>query len=235
MPAPRQIADQINGIIAYLVEKGLSDSQSSSYAFRRPIRGKLEEITFGNADHVSAALRDRAYEEIYRYLVQKRAYAVKMLDGALIQMMYTFSGETLERHRLAFFSAPHLEEFQNNPDVYLEDEIYADVLGRNIVPFPIRFDYDRRDEVHEGMEHPKSHLTLGQYKNCRIPVTAPVTPFWFFHFILRNFYHTAFTRYAEDLPPHGDSFAESILPNERNMVHVAIPAQVEQPASNLRR
>ena len=47
MPASRQIADQINGIIAYLVKAGLSDSQS--YAFRRTIRGEIEEITFENA------------------------------------------------------------------------------------------------------------------------------------------------------------------------------------------
>lgn len=234
MPAPHQIVEQINGIIAYLVEAGLSDSQS--YAFLRTMRDNVEEVTFQNAEYISEALRERAYDEVYRYLVQKRAYTVKLLDGALIQIMYTFSGDTLERHRLAFFSAPHLEEFQNNPDIYLEDEIYADVLAKNIVPFPIRFDYDCRKEIYEELEHPQSHLTLGQYRNCRIPVTAPVTPFWFIHFILRNFYHTAFTKYAEGLPPCGDSFAESILPAERNVVHVAIPASVtRQPASGSRR
>ena len=234
MFAPHKVAEQINRIIAYLVETGLSDSQS--YAFRRTIRDNLEEVTFENAKYISGALRECAYDEIYQYLVQKRVYTVKMLDGALIQITYIFSGDTLERHRLAFFSAPHLEEFQNNPGVYLEDEIYADILAKNIVPFPIRFDYDCREEIYEELEHPKSHLTLGQYRNCRIPVTAPVTPFWFIHFILKNFYHTAFTKYAEDLPPPGDSFAESILPAERNVVHVTIPTSAtKQTTSSLRR
>ncbi len=137
--------------------------------------------------------------------------------------MYVFVGGVLERHRLAFFPAPHLEEFQNNPDIYLEDEIFADIVAKSIVPFPVRFDYDTRDGIHCELTHPKSHLSLGQYENCRIPVTAPMTPFGFIDFVLRNFYHTAFDRYAEKLPPRGGSFEESILPAERGVVHVVVP------------
>ena len=221
MPTPNQIEKQINEIVHYLVKTGLADDQRS--AFQRAGRGNLIQVTFDAAEHVSVALKDRSYSEIYRYLIQERAYNVKMLDGALIQLMYAFAGGTLQRHRLSFFSAPHLEEFQNNPDIYQEDEIYADVISRNIVPFPIRFDYDARDDRHQELVHPKSHLSLGQYENCRIPVTAPMTPFWFIDFILRNFYHTASTRHADGLPEPGGLFAESILPVERAVVHLAVP------------
>ena len=220
--SPGRIEQQINELVGYLLEAGLSDSQR--FAFRRRHRADLEEVTsFPDNDHVSSALKDRPYDEIYQSFVEKRAYTVRMLDGALIQMTYMFSGNVLQRHRLAFFSAPSLEEFQNNPEIYLEDEIYADVVAKNIVPFPIRFDYDVREGIHAELEHPKSHLTLGQYRNCRIPVTAPVTPLRFIDFVLRNFYHTAFAGYAENLPSGGESFAESILPAERNVIHVAIP------------
>ena len=222
MLSPVQVEDQINQLVAYLVQTSLSDSQH--YAFRRPLRDNFEEVTFRNAGYISGALKDRAYDSIYRELAERGAYTAKMLDGALIQMMYIFSGVTLERHRLAFFPAPHLEEFQNDPDIYLEDEIYADIISRGKVPFPIRFDYDARSDVHVKLEHPKSHLTLGQYKNCRIPVTAPMTPFWFIDFVLRNFYHTAFAKYADELPSCGGSFVESILPEERGVVHISVPA-----------
>ena len=221
MPSPARIKEQINRIVAYLVEISLSDSQN--YAFQRKYHESLEEVTFEKADHISSALKDRAYEEIYHELVKNSAYTVKMLDGALIQMMYMFSNADLQRHRLAFFPAPHLDEFQNSPDVYLEDEIYADIISKGKVPFPIRFDYDARSDVHVKLEHPKSHLTLGQYKNCRIPVTAPMTPFWFIDFVLRNFYHTAFTKYADKLPSCSGSFAESILPEERGVIHISVP------------
>ena len=221
MLSSAQIEGQINQLVAYLVQTSLSDSQH--YAFRRPLRNNIEEVTFRNANYVSGALKDRAYDSIYHELAERGAYTAKMLDGALIQMMYMFSGVTLERHRLAFFPAPHLDEFQNNPDIYLEDEIYADIISKGKVPFPVRFDYDARSGVHVKLEHPKSHLTLGQYRNCRIPVTAPMTPFWFIDFVLRNFYHTAFARYADELPSCDGSFAESILPDERRIVHIAIP------------
>ncbi len=222
MPSPAaQIEDQINRIVAYLVRVSLSDSQN--YAFRRSLRGDFEEVTFRNSGYVSYALKDRVYDEIYHELVKNSAYTAKMLDGALIQMMYMFSRTTLEQHRLAFFPAPHLDEFQNNPDIYLDDEIYADITSKGNVPFPIRFDYDIRSDVVK-LEHPKSHLTLGQYKNCRIPVTAPMTPFWFIDFVLRNFYHTAFMKYANKLPSFGSSFAESILLEERGVVHISVPA-----------
>ncbi len=222
MPTPRQIEKQINKLIRYLVETGLADDQNS--AFQRSGRGSLVEVTFNKAEHVSVALKDRSYNEIYQHLVRERAYNVKMLDGALMQMMYVFAGGTLQRHRLAFFSAPHLEEFQNNPEIYLNDETYADVIARNVVPFPVRFDYDARDGYYRELVHPKSHLSLGQYENCRIPVTAPMTPFWFIDFILRNFYDTAEERYTDKLSAQGSSFAESIFPTERSIVHIAVPA-----------
>lgn len=221
MPGPGEIKGQIDAIVRYLVEVGLADDQN--FAFRREVAGGCVEVTFPQASQVAIALKDRAYNEVYGQLVQERAYNVKMPDGALVQMMYGFVRRTLERHRLAFFPAPHLEEFQNNPEVYLEDQVFADVVARSIVPFPVRFDYDAREGIHQELGHPKSHLTLGQYENCRIPVTAPMPPFWFIDFILRNFYHTAFNRYAERLPALGESFEDSILSAERGVVHVVVP------------
>lgn len=220
MPSANHTERQINELVSYLVEIGLADDQR--FAFQKTVDGNIRQVTFEGSEHVQFALRNHSYDEIYQHLVQERAYNVKMLDGALIQMMYTFADENLQRHRLAFFSAPHLENFQKDPEIYLQEALYADVIARNIVPFPLRFDYDAQDEGRE-LVHPKSHLTLGQYKNCRIPVTAPMAPFWFIDFILRNLYHTAFEKYAERLPRHSNDFAQSILPTEQVVVHVAIP------------
>jgi len=224
MSSPETVHKQINDALGYLVEVGLADDQN--YAFLRELAVNRTEVTFPGGEHVSVALKDRSYKEIYDHLVQARAYNARMLDGALIQMMYLFGHGTLQRHRLAFFSAPHLDEFQNNPDIYLEDEVYADVVARNIVPFPLRFDYDVRDDVCRALVHPRSHLTLGQYENCRIPVSAPLTPVRFMDFILRNFYHTAFSKYAEGLPRSRVAFESSISCSEERVIHVRIPQEV---------
>jgi hypothetical protein len=234
-----QTREQINALVKYLVHVGLAGDQN--FAFQRAVTASHTEITFTQAEHVSIALKDRSYHEIYAHLAQERAYNAKMPDGAMIQMMYVFNHGSIERHRLAFLPPPSLEEFQNNPEIYLQDEIYADIIARSIVPFPVRFDYDGRDGIHQPLTHPKSHLTLGQYENCRIPVTAPMSPFWFIDFILRNFYHTAFNRYAEKLPKFGDCFRDSIHSLERGVVHVIIPptttgqAQVARPKTAKRR
>ena len=221
MPAPNDIRQQINAVIGYLVEAGLADDQRP--AFQRQRGNGLVEVTFEGAENVSIALKNQAYDEIYQHLTRTRAYNVRMPDGALIQMMYRYSSGTLESHRLAFFPSTNLEEFQNNPDIYRHEEIYADIVARNIVPFPLRFDYSVNPEQNSQLIHPRAHLTLGQYTNCRIPVTAPMTPLWFTDFILRSFYHTAYHRYADRLPKYSDSFNETIRTSERNIVHVVIP------------
>lgn len=215
------IKHQIDELVGYLVGVGLANDQN--LPFLRSGRDNGVEVTFPQAEHVSVALRDRPYGEIYKYLAQERAYVVKMPDGALMQMRYMFFEGALQRHNLAFFPSPHLEEFQNNPEVYLEDEVYADIVAKSIVPFPFRFDCDCRMETVMPIEHPCSHLTLGQYKNCRIPVSAPITPYCFVSFVLRNFYHTAYAKYADGLPHFVDAFDETIVPDERKLAYLQLP------------
>lgn len=226
-PAPQSIKHQIDCLVAKLIELGLSDDQNAT-VLKQTSKARFE-ISFAGAFAISTALRDRDYEEIYRELVDTRAYNLKLLDGAMVQMMYEFRDSTLLRHRLAFFPSPHLTPFQEEPEIYLQDVLFAEIVSRRIVPFPFRFDFDARDGIFAELVHPKCHLTLGQYEDCRIPVTAPLTPRWFIDFVLRNFYHTAFDQYAERLPRHSALFGTSILSAEREVIHVVTPASGNKP------
>lgn len=123
---------------------------------------------------------------------------------------------------LSYFPSPDLEHFQNDPEAYLQDEVYADIIDRNIVPFPIRFDFSDDETDFEEIHHPRSHLTLGQYKNCRIPVCSPVSPLTFGGFILRNFYNTAFRKYSDSIPVSRFSFADCITAKERGIPHIVL-------------
>ena len=221
MTTPRRTLEQINSIVGDLVELGLAQDQN--FVFQRRLSATTVEVTFPQAGSVPIAIKDQSYSEIYDALAAERALVIKLPDGALIQLWYLFEGTALERHRLAFFPSPHLEEFQNNPAVYLEDNLYADVVARNIVPFPMRFDFDCRDDVWKELDHPKSHLTLGQYNGCRIPVSAPISPACFIDFVLRNLYNSAFNQYAHKLPRPTWRFDDSIMPSEQEVVCVLIP------------
>ena len=221
MPTPSEIKQQIDRLVIYLVEVGLATDQQ--FCFQRSCYDNVTEITFSGADHISFIMKDIHYNQIYDHLAKERAFNVKMIDGAIVQMMYIFDGLDLERHRLAFLPSPYLEEFQNNPEIYLEEEIYADIVAKNIVSFPIRFDYDNREGIYKELEHPKSHLCLGQYENCRIPVSSPLTPFHFIEFILRNFYHTAHRKYAERLPCFSQLFYKTINKAEKRVIYLNVP------------
>ena len=221
MPTAIQVKRQIEEIVCILVEESLADDLNE--AILRTQREGIREISFGGGSTIAATLKNWPYDEIYKACLEERSYNVRMLDGALIQMSYRFDLNSLMQHRLAFFPSPSLESFQSDPEAYLNDEIYLDVVASNIVHFPIRFDYDASESAHRDVEHPKSHVTLGQYKNCRIPVVSPMTPFWFADFILRNFYHNSFATFSDKLPNFGGQFGTSISDAERQVIHIAIP------------
>ncbi len=213
MPDSVIIFKQIQKITEKLIEIGLSAQQN----FPSNQQG---QITYSGMQDISIAMKNISYEEIYKNLEESKNYNIKMIDGALIQMLYKFEDNELVSHRLAFFPAPNLESFQNEPKIYEDDEVYADILGKNIVTFPIRFDYDPSN--FKEIKHPKAHITLGQYKNCRIPISEPLTPELFIAFLLRNFYSTAFQKNINKFTLGNHRFPQTITDKEKSLLHLGI-------------
>lgn len=216
------IANIVLQEIRFLTEKLISVNLSVSQNYPSSVstsNGGVE-ITFSGASNLSVALKNIEYHEIYRQLDHSNNYNLKLIDGALIQLSYTFSNDKLVSHRLCFFPSPSFEPFQNEPEIYELDEIYADVIAKNILPIPIRFDFDPANFCE--FDHPQSHMTLGQYKNCRIPVSSPISPSVFINFILRSFYNTAYRKFENLFQKAPILFDESITLNERKYLHISI-------------
>lgn len=212
---------RINGLLRYLGKAGIARH------YHRAVfgsDGRATTASFPGAEHVSAAMKNQDYRWTYRHLLKKRAYSAIMLDGAIVQIMYRFDRSELAAHRLAFFPAPQLGEFQRAAELYLHDELFVEVVARTTTPTLVRFDYDASDDRHQPVTHPKSHLTLGRYQGCRIPVAAPLTPYRFMDFLLRNFYDTANRPYSNDLPRSTARFRDTIDAREQDVLHVAVPA-----------
>ena len=148
---------------------------------------------------------------------------MQLIDGALITMMYRFSENVLTQHRLSFFPSPTLLEFQNEPEIYSSEEIYADVIDNRVVPVPFRFDYDNRDGVPIDGVHPVSHLTIGQYTNCRIPVSSGLMPNDFVRFVLKHFYNTAFIKSDRFIPVPHNRFGRTLTEEESKLIYISIP------------
>lgn len=164
-----------------------------------------------------------SYTDVYTDFVRNRVFSVKLLDGALVQMTYAFDGRNLTKHRLAFLASPHLTRFDEDPVRYLDDERYAHILSRDVDPICIRFDYDHSDNRHKEVLHPKSHLTIGGYEHCRVPVSSPLTPLGFVRFVLRSFYSTTEDDFAAGLPSSRAAFPISISAKEETVLHVVVP------------
>ena len=219
MKTAKMIFNQINQLTMDLVGTALCDDQN--FPVMRGQSWDNCQIEISNID-VSIALKSRQYKELFYEMNRARSYNFKLLDGALVQLQYKVERDSLVGHRLGFFPNPDLADFQGNSAEYLEDEIYLDVIDPRVVATPMRFDYDNRDDVVKDLEHPMSHLTIGQYQNCRVPVVRPLAPSQFISFIIRNFYHTAYNRYCDQLTTYNDLFDITITDDERNIVHVGI-------------
>jgi hypothetical protein len=218
---PQTVHRDLGGLLSNLIERGIADDQN--FPVLRQLATDEWEVSFDGAEHVSIAMSDIDYANIYQDLSEKRSYNVKLIDGGLLQLMYNFKGERLVRHRLAYYPSPNLRPFQEDPEAYLRDDLYLDIVSRHIVPFPLRFDFDgtaARDVI-----HPHCHLTLGDVKGCRIPVSAPLTPRWFLEFILRNFYQTDKHDFVSGFPVHRLHFDPTITVEERSLIHVFVPTE----------
>lgn len=222
---PQRIKKDLDDSIAELIRIGICDDSNFS-AIRSS--GDQYEVTFKGAEHVSIAMGNIEYSDIHRELAEKRSYNMKLVDGALLQLMYRLDGNRLLQHRLAFYPSATLLPFQDDPEAYMRDALFIEIIRRHIVPFPLRFDFDDCNDIHVDISHPKSHLTLGDAKGCRIPVTAPLTPRWFVEFILRNFYQTETHDFLGGLPSHRIHFENSITSGEQGLMHMIIPYPVRQ-------
>lgn len=216
-----RVRDEINGIVENLVESGIVDDQNFAYIERTS--GSKVLVRHSHSLALGSILRLSRYEDQYWQLREGRAFNLLMLDGALIQMSYEFISERLIRHRLAFLPSPRLLDYQSYPEIYTEEMLYTDVVEKGAVSVPLRFDYDARTGVPVVLKHPTSHLTLGQYLGCRIPVTAGLTPHAFVEFLLTSFYGTVTQGFAVELPSPKLRFRRCIDATELQVVHIGVP------------
>ncbi|WP_083457992.1 DUF2290 domain-containing protein [Herbaspirillum hiltneri] len=189
---PAALLRQINALYSRAILSNLSVKQfmptqkNSSYVGGDGV--VTPALLIGDLPSTSA-LKNIAYADIYDDINLKDAYHIKLPDGGLISFQYIFElggEEKLIKHRLAYFPCSVLPTIEEAPELYERDELFGDILMNRIVRFPIRIDYDPKN--HKEVFHPKCHLTLGQFQECRIPIAAPVMPYVFLLFVVRNFY-----------------------------------------------
>lgn len=222
MSTPQIVNDtvkEISKLIAYLIEIGLVNDQN--FPSLNKHSGEIWEVSFSESGYLSSAYNDASYEAIYNELNERRCYSIRFLDGGILQISFRFKANEVIKHRLAYYPSPNLTSFSQAPESYEIDELYAEIITRKIIPFPVRFDFDcaQAQDIH----HPHSHLTLGDIKNCRLPVSAALSPKWFIEFIIRCFYIIENKDFISKLPKSELVMPATITRNEKKLIHLCIP------------
>lgn len=198
----KNLETEIMQLTTLLIEHGISVNQEYTSIFQKNVSGESRHcigIKKNNFDMSIMLNTHLEYKELHEQLDKSHIYNIKLLDGALVSLYYEFDKSyDLVKHRLTFFPSTTLFslESKENEDVDMLEHIYADIINHNIYPTPIRFDYDPQASK---IDHSPSHLTIGQYENCRIPVSNPVSPTNFFNFIFKNFYYNFYKIKIEKL------------------------------------
>lgn len=217
---PGSVQQSINNLVWHLVSIGLADDLQEAFQNQT----SNTEISFPNARLIDSSLREMTYTEIFEYFVENRVFNVRFLDGAFVQMSYVFERNELLKHRLAFMPPPE-PNWQDWRSPSLDDDNeFSDMLLDNRGGQPLRFDFDSSDSVHADIIHPKSHLTFSDFATCRIPVSSPLSPYWFLYFVVQNFYTTTTHNLVSTLPVFSSGFVSSITTAEQQIPHFVIPA-----------
>lgn len=182
-------------------------------------------IVWDGFDDISNVLKNPSYIDIYKCCVRKRAFNFKLIDGALIQLMYQCKRNDILMHRLVYYPNPYTERYIDKEfkEVHFERKLSTDVFRDTSMVIPIRFDFDNDAEKYVEHYHSYSHLTLGDHKDCRIPVSQPVSPFQFISFILKNFYCERFKKHYSPESFNCDLKFDNLLSNEeKSRIHISL-------------
>lgn len=212
------VAAEIRDLTSKMIGVGLCvESNYPSKTSHVSDASAVQDVSISGFKEASFALRNRPYVETYNALRTKRAFNMRLIDGALLQLRYRFRQDQLVKHALSFYPSPDLLEYQNEPEIYETDVLYAEVVMKDIVTTPIRFDFDPASS--QDYVHPASHFTIGQYKNCRIPVLGALTPHRFMNFVLRAFYNTSYQEYCSEWKGTVPDFECTLTDRERGDLH----------------
>lgn len=219
----RKLIKQIKFIIRELVSNSLVNIN------HEPIyKADTKEILWSSSEEIfdiSYVLNNDKYENIYKECLNKKAFTFQMIDGSLVQLMYKLDrrGKKIISHRLAYLPNPNIDLYANKEnfeeEYYDSEDFLTEYVDINSHPTPIRFDYDNDDTKYVEHYHTYSHLTFGNYKDCRIPINTPISPYKFIDFILRSFYFKKYINFHEKCELSLDNILSE---NEKRSIYLKV-------------
>lgn len=131
-------------------------------------------------------------EEIRRSLIDNNQYCFQFYDGSIFSYEAIIYNNKVIKSNIIFIKCYDSEKSQEDKtwQDYQFDDGCDEKLG---TPIYLRIDTDEKEHKEH---HSVCHLTLSNYKHCRIPLTKKISVQESLNFILNNFYNI----YDAELP-----------------------------------
>lgn len=124
----------------------------------------------------------------YLDVIAARNYSVLLIDGAALQLSYTFAAGELTKHRLCYIPNPLARIQATHSDLNVDDLLDLlssdDLRDALVLESAVRFEYDA---TAASEAHPAAHIHFTR-DCCRLPMSRPITVRQFIHFVMRHFY-----------------------------------------------
>lgn len=189
---PVAIETQVRTFVNAMLENGLA------LASNPVVSSTAEDMTivsWSRAPSISSTFGRFASLAEYTTFLDHRDFNLVLLDGALLQIAYTFKGRDLVGHRLCHYPCPidisDLEADDGSITEWMEALDATELRERLRLRTPLRLDFDLRAEK---KDHPASHFTISE-ETCRIPVAAPISLGHFVKLVFSQFYPAAWMAY----------------------------------------
>lgn len=177
-------------------------------------KGKKHVFEYSTKSDDSRLLFDTSLSalDLYEALHRTKQFNFEFKDGSILLFECTIEGKAIIKQRIIYIKP--FDGYINDSHEIDTWELYqsSDAKTNNLsFPLLIRIDYDKNEKKED---HPLSHLTFSNIKNCRIPIKANLSLDRFIEFIL----HQVFNIY--NLPIDKMNQEETIRHNEKSMIHL---------------
>ena len=160
-------------------EFSIKNTTQQTSLVTRPNRQKESNILFD---------RETSISNIAETLLYNREYNLLLYDKGIFQFEFEIYNGKIIKERFVFIKKQNKlwnkEEISFLDNDELAEDWFIDEIG---IPIIIRVDFDENNYVE--MKHPKSHMTISNYDECRIPMQGPISISKFVNFVLNIFYN----------------------------------------------
>ena len=223
--------NDLNQINQWLLKTSLIESYNIDYTIVKDnfiIEPKFRDVQRSDLDQYELDKEKLSrYEKSYIQMARINDFSFIMFDGAIIQCYFKFKDKNLVRQNMSFYQSPFRKPFDLYPESYFTgSDDHARFLLMSDLGSVIHFRFDYDPVNFKEYFHPRTHLHLGMFENCRIPVLRPLCVLSFFDFIIKNFYSELYAAFNAHLKKFKGLFKErcypeTITPLEKNTLHIS--------------